>query len=181
MKLENIINQPFVETDRFDLRPLRRSDTGLIEFYTKDMRIARMTSSIPHPLPAGATEVFVERAMAKDRPVDVWAIDGSRSGLSEVIGLVSLRRMSNKKSELSYWITEACWQKGVASEVVKAITLQNPMRNNTIFAAVFQDNSASARVLTNCGFDYVGDAETFCPAREANVSTWTYLKILENG
>ena len=104
MKLEKIIKQPFVETDRFDLRPLRRSDTGLMEFYTKDERVARMTPSIPHPLPAGATEAKVSRALAKDRDEDIWAIDGTRSGLSEVLGLVSLHRMGNNQSELSYWV-----------------------------------------------------------------------------
>ena len=181
MKLENIINQPFIESDRFDLRPLRRSDIGLIEFYTKDERVARITPSIPHPLPAGATEVFVERALAKDRLEDVWAIDGKRSALSEVLGLVSLRRIRKKKSELSYWVAPFFWHKGVASEVVNAIVQQNPLQNDTIFAEVFQDNPALARVLINCGFDYVGDAEAFCVAREANVSTWTYLKIFEDG
>ena len=36
MKLDAITTQPVVETARFVLRPLRRSDEGLIEFYTKD-------------------------------------------------------------------------------------------------------------------------------------------------
>jgi RimJ/RimL family protein N-acetyltransferase len=180
MKLEKIIKQPFVATDHFDLRPLRHSDTGLMEFYTKDERVARMTPSIPHPLPAGATEAKVSRALAKDRDEDIWAIDGTRSGLSEVLGLVSLHRMGNNQSELSYWVAPAFWNKGVASEVTKAIVQHNPMLNKTIFAAVFQDNPASARVLTNCGFDYVGDAEAFCVARQANVATWTYLKTFDD-
>ena len=33
MKLVQIINQPVVEAENFDLRPLRRSDMGLIEHY----------------------------------------------------------------------------------------------------------------------------------------------------
>ena len=70
MKLEKFINQPFVETDRFDLRPLRFSDTGLIEFYTKDERVARMTPSIPHPLPAGRRSRCRRQARAR--------VDGSR-------------------------------------------------------------------------------------------------------
>ncbi len=53
MKLDPILNQPLVETDRFDLRPLRKSDMGLIELYASDERVARMTASIPHPLPPG--------------------------------------------------------------------------------------------------------------------------------
>ena len=35
------------------------------------------------------------------------------------------------------------------------------MKNDTMFATVFQDNPASARVLTNAGFVYLGDAETY--------------------
>ena len=50
------------------------------------------------------------------------------------------------------------------------------MENDTIFAAEFQDNPASARVLTNCGFEYVGDAEAFSVARNAKVATWTYIR-----
>ena len=51
MKLDQIINQPVVETERFDLRPLRRSDQGLIELYTSEERVARMTRTFAHPLP----------------------------------------------------------------------------------------------------------------------------------
>jgi len=46
---------------------------------------------------------------------------------------------------------------------------------------VFQDNPASARVLTNCGFEYIGDAEAFSVARNAKVPTWTYLRKFAKG
>jgi RimJ/RimL family protein N-acetyltransferase len=59
---------------------------------------------------------------------------------------------------------------------VRAPVRANPQGNRTIFAEVFQDNPGSARVLTNCGFEYLGDAETFSVARNARVPTWTYLR-----
>jgi RimJ/RimL family protein N-acetyltransferase len=93
-----------------------------------------------------------------------------------VVGLVSLERLSRNQSELGYWVAPAFWNQGVASEVSAAIIEANPMENDTIFAAVFQDNPASARVLTNCGFGYVGDAEAFSVARNAKVATWTYIR-----
>jgi RimJ/RimL family protein N-acetyltransferase len=43
-----------------------------------------------------------------------------------------------------------------------------------MFASVFRDNPASAKVLTNAGFRYLGNAETYCLARETCVPTWTY-------
>jgi hypothetical protein len=38
-----------IDAGRFVLRPLRKSDEGLIGFHAGDERVARMTSAIPHP------------------------------------------------------------------------------------------------------------------------------------
>ena len=70
MKLDAITTQPVVETARFVLRPLRRSDAGLIEFYTKDERVARQTTTIPHPLPLGRQ---------KPLSIGVYRLSGKRT------------------------------------------------------------------------------------------------------
>lgn len=178
MKLDKIINQPVIETERFDLRPLRRSDMGLIEHYASDERVARMTTSIPHPLPPGATEAFVARSMAEERDEDVWAVDATKDGGPEVTGLISLERMDRNQSEVGYWIAPPFWNTGHASEALQALVTANPLENATMFASVFQDNPASARVLIHCGFEYLGDAESFSVARNAAVPTWTYSRKL---
>ena len=178
MKLETIANQAFIEAETFDLRPLRVSDAGLIMLYAGDERVARYTTSIPHPLPPGAAEALVARATATDRIEDVWAIDGTKSGGAEVMGLIGLERIDREQSEIGYWVAPAFWNTGIASAAVEALLAANPLDNRTIFASVFQDNPASARVLTNCGFQYLGDAESFSVARNAKVPTWTYsLKV----
>lgn len=176
MKIDTIINQPVVETERLTLRPLRRSDRGLLEMYTSDERVARMTRSIPHPLPPGATEAFIQRSLADDRDEDVWVMDASRSDRAELVGLIALERMDREQSEIGYWVAPAFWNTGYAQEAVRGLVEANPLDNQAIFASVFQDNPASARVLTNNGFQYLGDAEAFNVARGANVPTWTYLK-----
>ncbi|WP_295314928.1 GNAT family N-acetyltransferase [Roseobacter sp.] len=178
MEMKKIPVQAVIETERFDLRPLRRSDMGLIELYFSDARVAHMTTSIPHPVPPGVTEAFVSRAMANERDEDVWAMDGSRSGASELMGLISLERMDREQSEVGYWVAPPYWNTGLASDAVQALVEANPMHNKTMFASVFQDNPASARVLTHCGFQYLGDAESFSLARDTTVPTWTYLKKL---
>lgn len=178
MKIDTIVNQPVIETERLILRPIRRSDTGLLEMYGADERVARMTRTIPHPLPPGATEAFVARALSDDRGEDTWVLDGTSSGLGEVLGLIALERMDREQSEIGYWVAPAFWNTGLASEAVRALVEANPKANQTMFASVFQDNPASARVLTNCGFQYLGDAEAFSVARGAPVPTWTYLKRL---
>lgn len=168
---------------RFVLRPVRKSDAGLFAMYAGDRRVAEATRSIPHPLPPGAAEAFVTRAQAHKGGEDVWVMDGSAFGLAEVLGVISLKRMDEAKynrdqSEIGYWVAPAFWNTGFASEAVRALVLANPQKNRTIFAEVFQDNPGSARVLTNAGFQYLGDAETFSVARNARVPTWTYLRKL---
>ena len=176
MKLEPITTQPIFTAERFTLRPVRRSDAGLIELYTADRRVAEATRSVPHPLPPGATEAFIARVTADGAGEDVWVMDGSAQDLAEVLGAIALKHMDRGQSEISYWVAPAFWNTGFATEAVETIVQANPHDARTLFAEVFQDNAVSARVLTNCGFEYLGDAEAFSVARGARVPTWTYLR-----
>ncbi|MBN2741984.1 MAG: GNAT family N-acetyltransferase [Rhodobacteraceae bacterium] len=176
MYQDTISTQPVIEAERFKLRPLRRSDAGLIALYSADKRVAEGTRAIPHPLPPGTAENFIARAQAEDRVEDVWALDGSAHGLAEVLGVVSLTHLEGDQSEVGYWIGPGFWNTGMASQAVAALVEANPHNARTLFAEVFQDDPASARVLTNCGFDYLGDAESWSLARGRHVPTWTYLR-----
>lgn len=179
MRHETLVEQPVIRTDRLVLRPLRRSDAGLLSLYAGDQRVAEKTRSIPHPLPPGAAEAFVSRAGRSDRSEDIWALDGAETGLSELLGVISLDRMDHGQSEIGYWVAPAFWNTGIASEGVRALIDANPHNARSYFASVFQDNPGSARVLTNAGFAYIGDAEAFSVAREARVPTWTYIRKLD--
>ena len=179
MRQETIIAQAVIDTPRFVLRPIRKSDAGLMTMYASDRRVADMTSSIPHPLPPGTVELFITSALDAERTEHVWVMDASEDGGSELLGVISLKQMDRNQSEIGYWIAPGMWNTGLASEAVAALVATNPLGNATIFGSVFQDNPASARVLTNAGFDYLGDAEAFSVARGAKVATWTYLKKLQ--
>ena len=185
-----------IAAGRFLLRPLRPSDAGLCALYAGDARVAEATRSIPHPLPPGAVEAFIARAMAGTTRGTIWAMDGSATGLSELLGVISLKPMEPGKSgpsqsgrgqsgrgqsgrgqsEVGFWVAPQMWNTGIASEAVRALVAANPLGDRTLFAEVFQDNPGSARVLTNCGFEYLGDAETFSVARGGRVPTWTYVR-----
>jgi RimJ/RimL family protein N-acetyltransferase len=172
-------SQPVIAAGLYDLRPLRPSDAGLMTLYTSDLRVAQSTSSIPHPLPPGATEAFIARSMADSRVEDAWAIDGTRAETGELVGVISLTRLDADQSEIGYWVAPLFWNSGVASAAVSALVAANPQKSRTIFATVQQGNPASARVLTNCGFTYLGDAESYCLARGLAVPTWTYCRKLD--
>ncbi|EKE45729.1 hypothetical protein OCGS_0148 [Oceaniovalibus guishaninsula JLT2003] len=170
------MNQPFIETARLQLRPPRPADAEALWTLTSDPRVARATRSIPHPLPEGAVDAFIARSAHPERTEDAWIMDGSRSDLPEVAGVVALTPMDRAQSEIAYWVAPDLWNTGLASEAVGALLEANPQDCATVFASVFQDNPISARVLTNAGFAYIGDAEALCAARGGAVPTWTYLR-----
>ncbi len=170
--------QAVIETDRFVLRPPRISDTGLLSFYAADERVARNSRSLPHPLPPGATDAFIARALKADSPEKVWILDGSAHGLSEVLGVISLKPLDRGQSEVAFWVAPSFWGTGLARTALKAMVEANPTQAKTMFAEIFQDNQASARVVTAAGFEYIGDAESYSVARGARVPTWTYLRKL---
>ena len=180
MHQQPLTGQPVIRADRLTLRPLQRSDQGLLELYAGDIRVAGNTSAIPHPYPPGAAEAFIARCLSPDRPEDVWAMDGTASRLDELVGVIGLKRMEDapRQSEIGYWVGPAFWNTGLASEAVRALLDTNPQECETIFAQVFQSNTISARVLTNAGFEYLGDAEAYSVALKATVPTCTYLRRL---
>lgn len=167
-----------IRAGRVTLRPVRASDVGLFALHAGDRRVAEATRSIPHPLPPGAAEAFVARAMSGKPDESVWTMDGTAAGLPEVLGVISLKEMDRGQAEIGFWVAPAFWNIGIASEAVQALVAANPRGNRAIFAEVFQDNPGSARVLTHAGFDYIGDAESYSVARAARVPTWTYIRRL---
>ena len=177
--IKPIRTQPTLLTNRLVLRPIRKSDVGLIGLYASDIRVSGPTRSIPHPLPPGAAEAFVEQAQNPARSEEVWILDGSDSDLAEVVGVIGLKRLDRRQGELGYWLAPAYWNMGLAREAVRALISLNPQVSKTMFAEVFQDNVRSARVLTDMGFSYLGDAESYCVARKTTVATWTYLRNME--
>ena len=169
-----------IPAGRFVLRPVRKSDAGLFALYAGDRRVAEATRSIPHPLPPGAAEAFVARAMSSADDEDIWVMDGTASGLPEVLGVINLKRMDEARfnrdqSEVSFWVAPAFWNLGIASDAVRALIAANPHASKTVVAEVFHDTPGSARVLSNAGFQYLGDAESYCVARGGCVPTWTYI------
>jgi RimJ/RimL family protein N-acetyltransferase len=179
MMQSEITGQMVIPAERFSLRPIRVSDVGLITMFASDKRVAEMTDHIPHPYPPGAAESFIERVLAADTEEQVWAIDGGSEGLGELLGVMSLKHIIEDQSEVGYWIAPQMWNTGLASEALTALVGANPMDDTSMVASIFQDNPASARVVTYAGFQLIGESEVFSVARNGMVNTWDYVLRLK--
>ena len=69
------------------------------------------------PLPplatTGATEAFIEQVQNPAGTEDVWVLDGSASNFAEVLGVIGLKRLGRRPSELGYWLAPAYWGVGL--------------------------------------------------------------------
>ena len=171
------LDHPELVTQRQRLRPLRRGDAGLVHLYASDARVARMTTSIPHPYPPGGAEAFIERLSRSDAAETVLALDtGGDNGL---IGLVSLAPRADGTAALSYWVAPAFWNAGYAGEAVEAVVDRTRRLGlAALTAETFQDNLPSARVLTRAGFAFEGEGAAHSVARGAVAPTFRYRLAL---
>lgn len=174
------LSQSDLTTPRLRLRRLVRADAGLIHLYASDVRVARMTASIPHPNPPGNAEGFVARATAANARSLIWAMDTGDEGENGLIGLISVKPTVAGEARVAYWVAPAFWNSGYAGEAIEAVVAEMADQGQTALTAeVFQDNIASARVLTRAGFAYVGEGEAFSVARNATTPTFLYRKALK--
>jgi RimJ/RimL family protein N-acetyltransferase len=173
------LDQPDLFTARLRLRRLAPADAGLIHLYASDARVARMTTSIPHPSPPGSAEAFVARVTGPAARETVWALDAGAEGENGLIGLVSVKPAGAGVADLGFWVAPAFWNAGYAGEAVEAVSAEMARRGlAALTAQVFQDNLASARVLTRAGFAYEGEGEAHSVARGAMVPTFRYRRDL---
>ena len=157
-----------IHAERLDLRPIRPEDAGPMTLYCADERVARMTSSIPHPYPPGCAQAFIEAVRAGRHSEDVWVMDGSRTGWADMIGMVSLMRA---KREIGYWVGPPFWNTGFASEAVETVAahLLGARGLERLQATVFADNPASAQVLLKAGFRETGTGDGYSLSRDRMV------------
>ena len=164
-----------IEAPRMVLRMPRRSDAGLIGLYAGDQRVARMTTSIPHPYPPGGAEDFIDGQVSGRRRGRSWVMDGTPSSSSEVIGMISAHAVEGAAFEIGYWVGPPFWNTGYAGEALRALI--DPLFESgaeQLVAQVFCDNPISDRVVTRAGFAPVAELEVFSVARGGLVAARRY-------
>jgi RimJ/RimL family protein N-acetyltransferase len=106
----------------------------------------------PHPYTREAAEWWVARAAA-EVPETQFAIevDGEAAG---GIGLTLREDVERRSAEVGYWLGEAYWGRGIATEALLGFTTKAFERYDLlrIYAGVFDGNPASCRVLEKAGY-----------------------------
>ena len=144
----------FAVTERLLLRPGWIDDAPALTKAVANEKIVRNLAMLPWPYNQSDAESFLDNVHGKGVPEFLIF---TREGTPELIGGIGLHADPQEGSgvpELGYWIAEARWGQGFATEAGRAViniarwTLKLPR----LTSGHFTDNPASGRVLAKLGF-----------------------------
>ena len=106
-------------------------------------------------------------------------MDGTATGLAEVLGVISLKQMDRGQSEIGYWVAPAFWNAGIASEAVRALVDGQPAG-----APHHLRRGVSGQSRLGPGADQLRlrvsrRCRKLLRRAQARVPTWTYIRKLD--
>jgi RimJ/RimL family protein N-acetyltransferase len=127
-------------------------DEASLVRHANNRLVWRNLSRLPHPYTTADAHAWIARAGAQSPVTDfAIAVDGEAVG---GIGVELGRDVFHRSAEIGYWLGEAYWGRGIATEAVRALTEYAFVTFDLcrLHAGVFEWNPASMRVLEKAGY-----------------------------
>ena len=134
------------------VRPWRVGDEAALVRHANNRRVWRNLSRLPHPYTTGDADAWIARASVQ-APVTDFAITVNGEDVGG-IGVELGRDVFSRSAEIGYWLGEAYWGRGIATEALRAVTEYAFATFDVcrLQAGVFAWNPASMRVLEKAGY-----------------------------
>lgn len=121
--------------------------------HADNINVARqLRDRFPHPYARANASAFLKAATSAPEPSNL-AIEVEDQAVG-AIGYVSGIDVERYSAEIGYWLGEAYWGRGIASEALVLMTTYvfESMNMLRLFALPFADNAGSIRVLEKAGY-----------------------------
>ena len=146
---------PILQGERCLLRALVPEDAPALVAHANNPAVARnMFDAFPQPYDLAAATAWASREANSGEFGRVWAIvvDG---GLVGCIGVAQAGGWLRCNAEIGYWIGEAYWRRGIASDAVRQVTdwvFAAVAEITRLHAGIIAGNEGSQAVLRKCGY-----------------------------
>ena len=146
---------PILQGERCLLRALVPEDAPALVTHANDPDVARnMFDAFPQPYDQAAADAWAGREANSGDFGRVWAIvvDG---GLIGCIGLAQQAGWLRCNAEIGYWIGQAHWRRGIASDALRQVTdwaFAAVPEITRIHAGILAWNEGSQAVARKCGY-----------------------------
>jgi ribosomal-protein-alanine N-acetyltransferase len=142
-------------TNMLELRPISRTSPQEIQILADNLNVSRhLRATFPHPYSIADAELFL--SYCDDSAVMAIYYDEA------FVGVISVQSHGDPDAaEIGYWLGEPFWGQGLATAALVQL-LQKLGEESTltrVFAKVYEENTASMRVLEKAGFHRTGSEE----------------------
>jgi ribosomal-protein-alanine N-acetyltransferase len=144
-----------LETERLVLRPWRRGDEEALVRHADNRRVwLNLRDLFPHPYTREHAREFIAIQAATAGPPSNLAIEHEGEAIGSV-GLHPLTDVARFTAEIGYWIGEAFWGRGLATEALRCFTgyAFDKFPFERLEGWVFATNPSSGRVLEKAGYE----------------------------
>jgi RimJ/RimL family protein N-acetyltransferase len=152
-----------LEGQRCTLRRWRTADAASLVRHANNLNVAKhLRDRFAHPYTLAHAKAFLKAVAAADVQTN-FAVDVGGEAIGG-FGYVAGADVERFSAEVGYWIGEACWGRGIATEALQLFTA-HAFRNLSmlrLFAVPFADNRPSIRVLEKAGFQFEGILRCSC-------------------
>lgn len=153
-------NFPVIDLGDYVLREQISDDVEDFFAYYADPEVSKyVISDIPKTLEEAKYELKYWIDVFKNNDGIYFAI--ARKDNNKLIGTIGLNGINriHNRIELSYDLAKEYWNKGITTQAIKAVTWYGfkKMKINRIEAYSLEQNVASRKVLTKCGFFLEGE------------------------
>lgn len=151
--------QIMIQTKRLLIRPYEKKDEEAVYTVINSKGIFKTTLNIPYPYPREQVGIWLHFTLKnslyhKGYEWGIFTYDGQYIGN---VGIVNID-LIHRGGEITYFIGELYWNKGYATEAVKAM-LDFAFRQlglERVQGRCMARNPASLRVMQKCHFKYEG-------------------------
>ena len=135
------------------IRPWAETDADSLQRHANNRHVSmHLRDRFPFPYEMEQARTFLGWIAMQPSPT-VWAIEVNGEAVGG-IGIELHTDVERVSAEIGYWLGEAMWGRGIATEALKAITAEAFTRFDItrLYALPFADHAASVRVLEKAGY-----------------------------
>ena len=149
------LSLPILQGERCLLRALVPADAPALVTHANDPAVARnLFDAFPQPYTLAAATAWATHESHSGDFGWVWGVVAS----GEIVGCIGLRPergWMRCNAEIGYWIGQAHWRRGIASDAVHQVTdwaFAALPEITRVFAPIFARNEGSQAVVRKCGY-----------------------------
>lgn len=135
------------------IRPWALADAESLQRNADDREVSiQLRDRFPYPYGLDQARAFLDWITRQSSPT-VWAIEVA----GEAVGGIGIELHSDVErvsAEIGYWLGQRFWGRGIATEALKAVTVEafKQFEITRLYAVPFADHAASVRVLEKAGY-----------------------------